>query len=44
MSDDKTKPTPTPPVRCEFPPVRRIINEKVINRKELDAWDNRKKQ
>lgn len=42
MTNDKTK--PTPPVRSEFPPVRRIINEKVINRKEIEAWDNRKKQ
>jgi hypothetical protein len=42
MNNDKIK--PTPPIRPEGPPVRRIINEKVINRKELDAWDNRKKQ
>lgn len=42
MNDDKTK--PIPPVKPKGPPVRRVVNEKVINKKEIEEWDNRKKQ
>jgi hypothetical protein len=41
MSDDKTK--PIPPIRPEGPPIRRVVNEKVINKKEIDDWSNNRK-
>lgn len=35
---------PEPPVRCPEPPVRRVINEKVINKKEIDDWGKNRKR
>lgn len=32
------------PIKPTKPPVRLIRNEKVLNRKELDDWDNRHKK
>lgn len=35
---------PEPPKRYPEPPIRRVINEKVINKKEIDEWDKNRKQ
>lgn len=35
---------PEPPVRPSEPPVRRVVNEKVINKKEIDDWRANRKQ
>ena len=42
--DDKNKPKLQIPIKPTKPPVRRVLNEKVMNRKELDDWDNRHKK
>lgn len=42
MMTDKKR--PTPPVPPVGPPVRRIVNEKVINKKEIEEWDNRSRK
>lgn len=35
---------PEKPTRPTEPPVRRIVNEKVINKKEIDEWDGKSKK
>lgn len=35
---------PKPPEKPAGPPVRRIINEKVINKKQIDEWSKNRKQ
>lgn len=36
---DKNK--PTPPLKPSEPPIRRVVNEKVINKKEIEEWSSR---
>jgi hypothetical protein len=35
---------PEKPTRSTEPPVRRVVNEKVINKKEIDDWCKNRKQ